>query len=64
LAQLTKAERLDKLQETFMAVEDDYLRLLGLGKNGYDGLDLEGEEEDDDFDNNVDDRPMKRVRIA
>jgi hypothetical protein len=64
LAQLAKAERLDKLQETFKVVENDYLRLLGLSKNGYDGLDLEGEEEDDDFDDDVDDRPIKRVRIA
>jgi hypothetical protein len=64
LAQLAKAERLDKLQETFKVVENDYLRLLGLSKNGYDELDLEGEEEDDDLDDDVNGRPMKRVRIA
>jgi histone acetyltransferase 1 len=30
LAQLEKQERLDKLEETFQSVRDDYMRILAL----------------------------------
>ena len=61
MAQLSKPERLDKLQQTFKAVEDDYLRLLRVESNGLngDGMETDGDEEDEE----VGDRPMKRVRI-
>jgi hypothetical protein len=64
LAQLSKAERLDKLQQTFKVVEDDYLRLLGLSRNGYDDLDVEADESEDEVENDLDDRSTKRVRVA
>ena len=60
------AERLDKLQQTFKVVEDDYLRLLGLSRNGYNALDLEVDESEDEADDDGDDdddRPTKKVRI-
>jgi len=47
-------------------VEDDYLRLLGLSRNGYNALDLEADESDDEADDNGDDdddRPTKKVRV-
>jgi hypothetical protein len=68
LAQLSKAERIDKLQQTFKGVEDDYLRLLKLRSNGFNGDGFNGDtmEMDDDDDeeaNEIDERPTKRVRI-
>jgi len=51
-------------------VEDDYLRLLGLSRNGYNALDLEVDESEDEADDDGDDdgdddddRPTKKVRI-
>jgi len=75
LAQLAKAERIDKLQQTFKGVEDDYLRIMNLGSNGYNGNvtdedgmetdeDLDDEETDEDYEGEeIDNRPTKRVRI-
>jgi hypothetical protein len=60
LAQLPKGERIDKLQQTFKGVEDDYLRLLKMGSNGFNGdtMDIDEEEEEE-----AEARPAKRVRI-
>lgn len=72
MAQLPKAERIDKLQQTFKGVEDDYLRLLKMGSNGYDGntMDIDEEEEEDregveeeEEEMETEARPAKRVRI-
>jgi hypothetical protein len=67
LAQLPKAERIDKLQQTFKGVEDDYLRLLRVGSNGFNGdpVETDGDEDDEDEeedDEEVDERPIKRVK--
>ena len=65
MAQLAKAERLDKLQQTLKVVEDDYLRLLGLNRNGYNGHNIETDESgDEDEDDGVDDRPTKKVKTV
>lgn len=72
MAQLPKAERIDKLQQTFKGVEDDYLRLLKMGSNGYNGntMDIDEEEEEDregveeeEEEMETEARPAKRVRI-
>lgn len=79
MAQLPKAERIDKLQQTFKGVEDDYLRLLNMGSNGYNGdaMDTDGDDEGDDETGEdgdeedeeaeeeieAEERPAKRVRI-
>jgi hypothetical protein len=59
LAQLDKKERVDKLQQTFKGVEDDYLRLLRVGSNGFNGEHVDTDEEEDD----VGPSPSKRVRL-
>jgi hypothetical protein len=75
LAQLPKQERIDKLQQTFKGVEDDYLRLLRIGTNGAngDGWETDQDDEDEDRDDEVEengeeeeisDRPKKRVRFG
>lgn len=70
MAQLPKSERIDKLQQTFKGVEDDYLRLLRVGSNGVNGDNMETDDDDDDEgDDEVDsekeglERPAKRVRV-
>lgn len=52
MAQLSKQERIDKLQQTFKSVEDDYLRILRGESNGYNsnGLEMIEEEEDEEDD--------------
>lgn len=65
LAQLAKAERIDKLQQTFKGVEDDYLRILKVGSNGFnrDGEETdESEVSEDDNNDNVEHRPSKKAR--
>jgi hypothetical protein len=73
LAQVPRPERLDKLQQTFKSVEDDYLRIMGLGRNGHNGEmesdwedeEEEEEEEDDDVGEQEGEdsgRPAKRLR--
>ena len=63
LAQLDRVERIDKLQQTFKGVEDDYLRILRINSNGFnrDNMDTDESEEDDSDD--VEERPTKKVRI-
>lgn len=71
---MPKAERIDKLQQTFKGVEDDYLRIMRLGSNGYNGDDaddMETDDEEDDEDEEDDyegedlnDRPTKRPRLG
>lgn len=68
MAQLAKAERIDKLQQTFKGVEDDYLRLLRVGSNGFNGDlmesgDDEDDEEEEDEEEEVNERPVKRVKM-
>ena len=72
MVQLQKADRIDKLQQTFKGVEDDYLRLLKRGSNGFNGnmMDIDEEEEEDGEDVEEEEeeeeseaRPAKRVRI-
>ena len=72
MAQLQKAERFDKLQQTFKGVEDDYLRLLKMGSNGFNGATMDIDEDEDEDGEDVEEeeeeedseaRPAKRVRI-
>lgn len=64
MAQLSKTERIDKLQQTFKVVEDDYLRILRGGSNGFNGDAMEIDEDDhEDEAHEVNGRPSKRVRI-
>jgi hypothetical protein len=74
LAQLSKAARIDKLQQTFKTVEDDYLRLLKVGSTGVNGngMDIdvdvddeeEGEEEGEEEEEDLEvERPPKRIRL-
>jgi hypothetical protein len=65
LSQLAKPERIDKLQQTFKSVEDDYLRLLKIGSNGFNGEGVETDEdaEDEELEDNANDRPVKRARF-
>jgi hypothetical protein len=58
---LSKKDRIDKLQQTFKGVEDDYLRLLRIGTNGFNRDAVETDESEDDM-AEVDERPAKRVR--
>jgi hypothetical protein len=71
LAQLPKSERIDKLQQTFKGVEDDYLRLLRVGSNGVNGDNMETDDDEDDEgdddgdgEEQGDERPAKRVRVG
>ena len=63
LSQLAKAERIDKLQQTFKSVEDDYLRILKIGSNGFNDNGVETEEDEDLEEEDADDRPTKRTRF-
>jgi hypothetical protein len=63
LAQLSKAERIDKLQQTFKIVEDDYLRLLKVGSNGFNGDGMGMDEIEEEEEKDTDERPVKRVRL-
>ena len=58
MAQLPKPERIDKLQQTFKIVEDDYLRILKIGSKSLNGNGHAGEAEEND------ERPTKRARNA
>jgi len=53
------------LQQTFKGVEDDYLRLLNMGTNGFTGdtMDIDEEDEDEEDESEVEERPAKRIRI-
>jgi len=46
-------------------VEDDYLRLLNMGTNGFTGdtMDIDEEDEDEEDESEVEERPAKRIRI-
>ena len=65
MAQVARPERIDKLQQAFKGVEDDYLRIMNLGTNGYrrDGAEEweteDGEEEEEEEDG----RPSKRIKL-
>jgi hypothetical protein len=65
LSQLAKPERIDKLQQTFKSVEDDYLRLLKIGSNGFNGEGVETDEdaEVEELEDDANDRPAKRARL-
>jgi hypothetical protein len=63
LAQLDRAERIDKLQQTFKGVEDDYLRILRINTNGFNGDRMDTDESEEEESDDVEDRPPKRVRI-
>lgn len=66
LAQLDRLERIDKLEETYFHVEDEYKRLLESVKNGRAIEDKEGiekranEEEEEEIDMG---RPKKKARV-
>jgi hypothetical protein len=66
LAQLAKAERIDKLQQTFKGVEDDYLRLLRVGSNGLNGDHMDDDDSEDEDDEDIteeeDGPPAKRFK--
>ena len=62
MAQLDKSERIEKLQQTFKGVEDDYLRLLRIGSNGFNGDSMDTDESEMDEDDNDDARPTKKVK--
>jgi len=68
MAQLDRLERIDKLEETYLHVEDDYLRQLakwetgGPVDNGGSGGDKDGDEEMKDADDGHGGRPKKRVK--
>lgn len=53
------------MQQTFKGVEDDYLRLLNMGTNGFTGdtMDIDEEDEDEEDESEVEERPAKRIRI-
>ena len=63
MAQLDRAERIDKLQQTFKGVEDDYLRILRIKTNGFNGDGMDTDESDEEESDDVEERPPKRVRI-
>ena len=63
MAQLDRAERIDKLQQTFKGVEDDYLRILRINTNGFNGDRMDMDESEEEESDDVEDRPPKRVRI-
>jgi len=63
LAQLDRAERIDKLQQTFKGVEDDYLRILRINMNGFNGDRMDMDESEEEESDDVEARPPKRVRI-
>ena len=65
MSQLPKPERIDKLQQTFKSVEDDYLRLLKIGSNGFngDGVETDEDAEDEELADDANDRPVKRARF-
>ena len=46
-------------------MEDDYLRLLNMGTNGFTGdtMDIDEEDEDEEDESEVEERPAKRIRI-
>lgn len=56
-------ERIDKLQQTFKGVEDDYLRILRINMNGFNGDTMDTDESEEDESDDVEQRPPKRVRI-
>lgn len=68
MAQLDRLERISKLQETYLHVEDDYLRQLeklkagGPANNGSSGNGDRSDEEMRDADDGHGGRPKKRVR--
>lgn len=63
LSQLAKPERIDKLQQTFKSVEDDYLRLLKIRSNGFNDNGVETDEDEELEEENANDRPTKRARF-
>jgi hypothetical protein len=46
-------------------VEDDYLRLLKIGSNGFngDGVETDEDAEDEEMEVDTNDRPVKRARF-
>jgi len=69
MAQLDRLERIDKLEETYLHVEDDYMRQLAKWEVGGpvdnasgSGGDMDGDEEMRDADDGHGGRPKKRVR--
>jgi hypothetical protein len=63
LAQLDRVERIDKLQQTFKGVEDDYLRILRINTNGFNGDRMDTDESEEEESDYGETRPPKRVRI-
>ena len=53
------------MQQTFKGVEDDYLRLLNMGSNGFNGntMDIDEEDEEEEEESEAEERPAKRIRI-
>ncbi|KAH0603481.1 uncharacterized protein H6S33_007803 [Morchella sextelata] len=65
LAQLDRLERIDKLEETYFHVEDEYKRLLESVKNGRaiedkEGIEKRANEEEEEMDMG---RPKKKARV-
>jgi len=56
-------ERIDKLQQTFKGVEDDYLRILRINTNGFNGDRMDTDESEEEESDDVEERSPKRVRI-
>jgi len=62
MAQLDRLERIDKLDETFHHVKDDYHRLVG--KMSTSEVEARAKRQTDITDDNGDERPSKRARVG